>query len=345
MRDGGQVVGRAPLSESDWFKWLGAASGALIAAGIGWIAVPNALVPTDTPDAHFRLAEASLLAAIPWAYRLARDVPNDPLKAAALLFVRTYLLGMLTIGLCGVPFPPVAVGPGPGGPIGVDGYFLSLWPWIAAGALLWTLSMLLLGSIETPLRLSFRLSALARSRAPRFVAAALVTVAVIVVAGPGVRRSGWGLPNPPAAHRPTVAGVVADNQRLSGSCRLTLGDGRTFEVSDDSCLVHGGPAAGELVLAGDAGGSWEVYLYPADWSAPNGAACWGMGDESIAWDRGDAVLFPWLEKPYGLELPKAPGFASKSVPRPFFSDLVYDANIPCVNDAGQVLFMEVPGYA
>jgi hypothetical protein len=345
MLDGSRTDGREPLSDREWFKWIGAAWGAAIAVGVGWFAVPNSLVPTDTPDAHLRLAGASVVAATPWAYRLARGAARRPARAAVLLFLGTYLLGMLTFGICGVPYELPPLGPGLGGPTSGAAYFEALVPWIAAGAVVWAFCIGSVGPVALSLRLARPASVAAAGRKwlPLAVAA-LVTIAVMLGVGGDVRHIGWRYPDPPAAHRPTAAGVVADYRKLGQTCRVTFDDGRSFDVTDDSCLVSGRRVVGELFLAGVAGGSWEVHLPPSGAPAPNGAACWALGDRTMAWDRGDAVLFKWLDNPPGLELPKAPGFTTKVAARPFFGDLVYEETIPCINRSGQVVFMDAPNY-
>jgi hypothetical protein len=333
--------GTAPLAEWEWYPWLGLAVGAFIAAAVGWLSVPNSLVPTDTSDARFRMVGAALLAVAPWTYRLAAGAAERPLSVAIRLFVGTYLLGMLTLGFAGVPFPAVEIGPGPPGPLEFGGYFGAPVPWIAAGVLLWTASMLVLGPTKPPLHLSIRLSASARKRGLALVGAMLVMVVVVLL--PGVRRIGWRLQDPPVAHRPAVVGVVASYQVQGARCRIGFSDAGIFETSDPGCMVYGDPV-GSLALAGDSGDPWEIYLSLYPTSAPDGSNCWSQGNATRAWDLGDAILFPWLGSTGGLELKKALGFASEYPPKAFFSSLVYDENTACLNGAGQVLYLSSPGY-
>jgi hypothetical protein len=318
---------QAPFLERDWFKWFGSALGAAIAAGLGWVAVPNSMGPTDTSDAHYRLAFASILAATLWAYRLAEGAPMRPVRAAILLFSGTYLLGIVTILLCGAPIPPLNLGPGPGGPTEAAAYFEVLVPWIASGALLWTMLMLAIGPLAPIGR------RLMRSQPPRLLAhwlplvlAAVFAVGSIAMPGSNIRRIGWTVPDPPAARRPSVAGVVADSNDLKGSCRVVLTGGRTVELPGDICTV------GSLYLGGNSAGlAWHEILDARFSPETPDPKCWGGEVWDWAWDRGDAVLFP-----YGLELTKAPGFKSYYPPTSYFGDLVYGGNVPCVSQEGQV---------
>jgi hypothetical protein len=45
-----------------------------------------------------------------------------------------------------------------------------------------------------------------------------------------------------------------------------------------------------------------------------------------------------------VELSKAPHFASWAAPSQYFSELVYGDSRPCVNEAGQIMYMAEPGY-
>jgi hypothetical protein len=334
--------GQAPLSEFDWFPWMGLAASAPIAAAMGWIAVPNSLVPGDTPDAHLRLAGAAVLAAAPWAYLLARSAPERPLRAAGLLLVATYLLGILTLGWCGVPFPAFPFGPGPGAPMDLAGYFCSLLPWIAVGAALWTASLMTLGPIDRPSLRSIGAQALLRNRGLQLFAVTLAVAALVGVAVPGVRQIGWTLQDPPAASRPEVAGVVAESVNANGSCRLRFLDGRSFEFA--GYCDHFDTTV--LFLGTDSPHPWHDFrLLWAPESTPDGGTCWPWSVEPWAWDRGDAILFtPSGQDSFGVELSKAPHFASWAAPSQYFSELVYGDSRPCVNEAGQIMYMAEPGY-
>jgi hypothetical protein len=331
---GDSIQMQAPFLERYWFKWFGAALGAAIAAGMGWVAVPNSMTPIDTPDTRYRIAFASILAATLWAYRLAEGAPMRPLRAAILLFSGTYLLGIVTILLCGVPIVPLQVGPGPGGPTEAAAYFEVLVPWIALGALLWTMCLLVIGPLA-PIG-----SRLMRAQPTKPLAhwlplliAAVFTVASIAVPGSDIRRIGWTVPDPPAAHRPSVAGIVADSHDLKGSCRVVLTDGRTVELPGEICTV------GSLYLGGNPAGSWHEVLNARFGPGTPDPECWWGYVVREAWDRGDAILFP-----DGLELLKAPAFTSYLPPNSYFSDLVYSDNVPCVNELGQIQSLLSPGY-
>jgi hypothetical protein len=61
----------------------------------------------------------------------------------------------------------------------------------------------------------------------------------------------------------------------------------------------------------------------------------------FVWDQGDSIVLEWFGADYGLELPKAPRFSSDATPWFLFSDVVYHEAAPCLNDAGQVVFLDV----
>lgn len=109
---------------------------------------------------------------------------------------------------------------------------------------------------------------------------------------------------------PTIVGVV-QNVSLHGSgWLLTLTDGRTVdEPNETGVTLLGGDSGqpGGLVLASTTSPEFVDVIEPIAWTAGD---CWEpwviQAINRIAWDMGDSILFP-----DGLELPKAPGFASE----------------------------------
>jgi len=136
-----------------------------------------------------------------------------------------------------------------------------------------------------------------------FLRALVVAITVVVVGGPDLRHIGWMVPVKPATTR--------------------------------SALVSGGR------LSSDAGDGW--YLALNIMTEPNSGEgiCYEPSFVDFVWDQGDSIVLEWFGADYGLELPKAPRFSSDATPWFLFSDVVYYEAAPCLNDAGQVVFLDV----
>jgi hypothetical protein len=272
-----------------------------IAALMGWLAAPNSMVARDTPDAHMGLATASVLAVIPWAWGLAAGAADRPLRATTRLFVGTYFLGGATLGICSVPVVPLGILEWT--PVDGIGWFGSLVPWIAAGAFLWSAGMLLFGSLDRsgPQATRRRIRDQWPARWRLAGAAVLIAMTVAAILGPDLRHIGWSGPVKPEVLRPA---------HVSG-----------------------------MNLYSDAGDVPYFDLFPTT-IRNSSTTCDQVSSYGFVWDEGDSIVLE-ARPAYGLEIPKAPGFESDATPYFLFSDLVYREAAPCLNDAGQVVFMNV----
>ncbi len=314
----------------------GALVAALVAAVLGWLAVPNAMIPYDTPEARVRLAIAAALAAAPGGYILARRVTAQPWNASLRMMIGTYVAGMLTIIVCRVPFEALAAGVAPR-PMTGTGFWLSLMPWIVLGALIWAAVMTIVTHPDRLAGRSWR-SIVADPVARQAPAALGVAVIVTVVAGlvgvPDVRHLGWEVPAEPSAHRPAFAGAVsAVTTDPSGKLTVQLDGGQSIVLDSDGNIGQQAGRKRDLLVYGSGSHPW--YAFIPNWGGPTAApGNWFILSEQFAWDRGGTILLP-----NGLELPKATGFHTKYQTDAVFSEQIYeleDASRFLVNGRGEI---------
>ena len=330
VSDGPQAFG-----DSAGFVMLAPLLAGVIAAFLGWVAVPNSLVPYETAESHRGLAAGAALAAFICAALLAPSAYRRPVRTAVLMFLGVYFGGFAALNALGVPYERLG-GFGGFSPIDASGFFAALLPWIVTGTFLWSAGIWALGSLGAPIE-----SRSTPSPQEKMVPLALVLVAVlvtgIVVVAPGsLRRIGWTVPEAPAAHRPTVVGVVSADPASSGRVRLEGGS----EVELPRASLSGAeptPPPGVLLLVGGGEKPWYTFLQPDD----GVRACKGAGRHwhgpnrgEVAWDRDGWILFP-----NGLELPITSSFSALDPPVRLFADLVYPANgwhEYCISERGEV---------
>lgn len=315
--------------------WLGT----VLAAAIGWISVPNALVADTTFDTHVRFTIASVLAVAVWSYNLARRaVDRRPAGAAARLAIGIYLTGWLTVPLCNAPLivSPLSSGLAP---TSVVGLFLAPVPWIVLASVVWAYGLRFLWPVLTATyppsvvrRVSLSLTE--NKRAARVALGGLVLLLVTGLVGvPDARHIGWQVPSMPDAHRPAVANVITllDDSAANGDLVVSLTDGRSFRLPKGAALSSRPVQEGDLLVSASDPADW--------WDALPGSFHGGDALESeFAWDTGDAILFP-----DGLELPKATDLNTNGItPTHAFGEKVYALGSCAevrVNTSGEVTWL------
>jgi hypothetical protein len=313
-----------------------AAVAALVGLVMGWLAVPNAMIPYDTLDARVRLAIAAGLAAGPGGYVLARRVTTHPWNAGLRIMIGTYVAGMLTILVCGVPFEALAVGAAPR-PMSGTGFWLSLIPWIVLGGLIWAAVMTIVRHRDQFLGRSWRSIAgdVEARKAPAALGIALiVTILAGLVGVPDVRHLGWSVPAEPTAHRPSSAGaVVSVSGDSANGLTVQLEGGRSVVLDRSGNLGQEAGQKGDLLVYGSGDHPW--YTFIPNFGGPTAApGNWFIESQQFAWDRGGSILLP-----NGLELPKAASFHTNYATDAVFSERIYeleDASRFLINGQGQI---------
>jgi hypothetical protein len=307
---------------------LGLVLSVVVAAVVGWLSVPNSMVPSDSRAAHGSMALALAGAASVWGWVFARGVATEPGYASIRLALATYATAFPAAILCGVPIAPFFTWTGPG-VVGLDGFFLAVVPWLVIVSVLWGACMsLMVGDPPRIVRVAER-NATGRGALAILAVALAVAVAVGCLNLPDVRHIGWEVPASPAPHRPEVVGVVL-NAAYSGqgeTYSIELQDGRAFSVQLKAGLDPWIGSTGDLFVGSANPNGWYSFL------GRRSSAEWSIGDVAYAWDRGDSILLP-----DGLELRKAAHASVNVTPQPAFSESVYvlSCSYISVNDQAEI---------
>jgi hypothetical protein len=279
------------------------------------------------------------LAVAPWCLLLAKRAARAPISTAAGLSALTFVstipaivvanwlikLVMTAVGLVAMFVSltpaPTAYSPQPWTPADETPVdlsdairFLLLWPlpWIIIGAATWTVLMRRVARPRTTPRSMPSAAGVARVGIGVVAAIALIVAMAPVSGPPQPNGTPYVVPAKPAAHRPTVAGMVASVHWPT----ITLTSGRAIDMDPLRALGREYCEKDDFLFVREGEGSffdcWSVE--PEHYGGDRIRS----SDAQFAWDEGAYVLFA-----DGLELPKAIDFDAYLAPAPWGPDKVY----------------------